>query len=99
MRIESFSHEAALLTLPPVVSALRVRFAGSEGRGRFQIVFCNNRARPIHGGEMERSSVEAAVQRWLDANLPAWASGREGTGSIWIDLTSGEARLVPDAAG
>ena len=99
MRIESFANEAALLTLPPVVSGLRVRFAGSEGRGRFQITFCNSRARPIAGGELERLHVEAAVQRWLDATLPAWASGREGAGAIWIDLTSGEARLVPDAAG
>lgn len=99
MRIESLAHEEALLTLPPIVSGLKVHYTGGEGRGRFQIVFCNNRARPIPGGELDRPRVEAAVQRWLDANLPAWASGREGSGALWIDLTSGETRLVPERAG
>jgi hypothetical protein len=99
MLTESFAHETALLALPPIVSGLRVRYAGGEGRGRFQVVFCNNRARAIPGGESDRQRVEAVVQCWLDANLPSWASGQPGSGSIWIDLTSGETRLIPDAAG
>src|SRR5690606_24884851 len=94
-----FSHETALLALPPAVSGLRVRYAGGEGRGRFQVVFCNNRARAIPGGERDRLQVEAVVQRWLDANLPTWASGRPGSGWIGIDLAFSEARLVPDLTG
>lgn len=99
MLTEPFSQETALLALPPAVSGLRVRYAGGEGRGRFQVVFCNSRARAIPGGERDRLRVEAVVQRWLDANLPTWASGMPESGSIWIDLASGEMRLIPDADG
>jgi hypothetical protein len=100
MSAEPLLHEGVLLTLPPQVAALRVRFAGGGGRGRIDVELCNGRARRILVDEsLDQPRLEEAVQRLLDALRPSWASGQAGSGSLLIDLGSGEARLDLDAVG
>jgi len=89
-----------LCTVPPSVSALRVRYEGGAGRGRIRVEFCNRRAALIAVDTApDRPRLEEAAQRLLDAWRPGWASGRSGSGSLLIDVATGETRFERDGAG
>ena len=95
MQIESIIHrDGILLTLPSNVALMRVRFQGGQGRGRIQLEFCNRRARRVSAvAELDQPRIEDEVLRLLDQHQPGWANGREVSGSLLIDLASGESRL------
>lgn len=100
MPTESLYSPGVLGTVPSSVSALRVRYEGGGGRGRIQVEFCNRRAARIAGGfDLHRPQFEDAAQRLLDAWRPTWASGRAGSGSLLIDVATGESRFELDEAG
>jgi hypothetical protein len=100
MPTEYLHSPGLLLTIPPSVSALRVRYEGGGGRGRIQVEFCNRRAARIAGGiDLDQPRLEEAAQRLLDAWRPAWASGRAGSGLMLIDVATGETRFELDEAG
>jgi hypothetical protein len=43
--------------------------------------------------ELDQPRIEEEVLRLLDQHQPGWANGREVSGSLLIDLASGESRL------
>jgi hypothetical protein len=93
------SHDI-LFSLPSCVAALRVRYEGGAGRGRIRVEFCNRRAARVAGAfALDRPRLEEAAQRLLDAWRPGWASGRSGSGSLLIDVATGETRIELDGAG
>lgn len=99
MQIESIIHpEGILLTLPPSVALMRVRFQGGQGRGRIQLEFCNRRARRVAtGSDLDEPRIEEQVLRLLDREQPGWANGPDVSGSLLIDLATGESRIEAES--
>ncbi len=100
MFMDVFPTAGLVLGMPPDVSGVRVRFQGVGGRGQVQVELCNRRAARVPPTDaLDRPWLEEAVIQLLDAWLPDWTSGRFGSGSLLIDLATGESRIESEGAG